>query len=163
MLCLIICSFVKLFSFKCFSDLVQSSKARSAFQLLRARSRCSVNAGPGGVLPDGQLRDAYDMETSMEAREGVLRLFPSSIYRKRLRPDVDELKALNEDIALNFKRLMARDEKGIEWSKTHYAGGYTSYFSLPALQKWVPPIQTLEEWLKPHIEEFRKDACQNKA
>ena len=55
------------------------------------------------------------------------------------------------------KRLMVRDEKGIEWSKTHYAGGYTSYFSLPALQKWVPPIQTLEEWLEPHIEEFRKE------
>ena len=50
--------------------------------------------------------------------------------------------------------------KGIEWSKTHYAGGYTSYFSLPALQKWVPPIQKLEEWLEPHIQEFQKDAWQ---
>ena len=119
--------------------------------------RSSLSAGPGGVLPDGRLRDAFPMESSIEAREGILRLFPSPIYRKRLRSDAEELRALNEEIVSNFKRLMVRDEKGIEWSETHYAGGYTSYFSLPALQKWVPPIQTLEEWLKPHILEFRKD------
>ena len=47
---------------------------------------------------------------SMEGREGVLRLFPSPIYRKRLRSDGSELKALNEEIAVNFKRLMVRDE-----------------------------------------------------
>eukprot|EP00435_Cladocopium_sp_Y103_P030973 s1943_g7.t2 len=64
------------------------------------------NAGPGGVLPDGRLRDAYGMDMSMEGREGVLRLFPSPIYRKRLRSDGAELKALNEEIAVNFKRLM---------------------------------------------------------
>ena len=117
-----------------------------------------VLRGPGGVLPNGELRDVYDMEPSTEAREGPLQLFASPIYRRRIRREEDAVRELNEEIAVNFKRLMVRDEKGVEWSKTDYAGGYTSYFSLPALQKWVPPIQTLEQWLKPHIEEFRKEA-----
>jgi hypothetical protein len=53
---------------------------------------------------------ATRMDMSMEGREGVLQLFPSPIYRKRLRSDGSELKALNEEIAVNFKRLMVRDE-----------------------------------------------------
>lgn len=120
------------------------------------RPRVALRAG--GVLPDGRQREAFAEETlSSVASEGVLKLFPSSVYRKRLREDEEELRRLNEEIILNLRRLMVRDTDGIEWSKTHYAGGYTSYFSLPALQKWVPPIQTLEEWLKPHVEEFRRE------
>ena len=106
------------------------------------------------------LRYGMDFVENLEshrASTGTVGFFASPIYRKKLREKETEWKELNDEIAVNLKRLMVRDEKGIEWSKTHYAGGYTSYFSLPALQKWVPPIQKLEEWLEPHIEEFRKE------
>ncbi|CAE7450558.1 unnamed protein product [Symbiodinium natans] len=115
-------------------------------------------AAPGGSLPNGELREAYEPEMHLDAREGRVEIFPSPIYRRKIRPSNEEVRALNDEIVLNFRRIMARDEKGIEYSKTHYAGGYTSYFSLPALQGWVPPIQTLEEWLRPHIQEFTQHA-----
>eukprot|EP00930_Biecheleria_cincta_P071567 TRINITY_DN59055_c0_g1_i1.p1 TRINITY_DN59055_c0_g1~~TRINITY_DN59055_c0_g1_i1.p1 ORF type:complete len:297 (-),score=52.07 TRINITY_DN59055_c0_g1_i1:66-956(-) len=122
------------------------------------RAFAAINIGPGGVLPDGRRRDAHAEEVSMCTEEGLLWQFPSLIYRRRLRENDDEVRALNEDIAVNFRRLMVRDEDGKKWSSEHYAGGYTSYFSLPALQKWVPPITQLEEWVNPHVEEFRKRA-----
>lgn len=98
------------------------------------------------------------MVVSMDAREGAVPQFASPIYRCRLRRSAEEVDALNEDIVVNFKRLQARDQEGLDWSDHNYAGGYTSYASLPALQKWVPPIKQLEEWLEPHILEFRKQA-----
>jgi len=134
----------------------RASRAGRASKLTDAPSASAST--PGGVLPNGELREAYEPDTHLDAREGRVEIFPSPIYRAKLRPSDEEVHALNDEIALNFRRLMARDEKGIEHSKTHYAGGYTSYFSLPALQKWVPPIGTLEEWLRPHIQEFRQHA-----
>ena len=89
---------------------------------------------------------------------GRLEIFPSPIYRRKIKPSNEDVHALNDEITTNFRRLMARDDKGIEYSQTHYAGGYTSYFSLPALQRWVPPIKTLEQWLQPHIREFIQQA-----
>lgn len=81
------------------------------------------------------------------------------IYRSPTVYIVQYIKILSTHFFLR-PYLEFNPRKGIEWSKTHYAGGYTSYFSLPALQKWVPPIQKLEEWLEPHVQEFRKDAWQ---
>lgn len=116
------------------------------------------SAGPGGVLPDGELRDAYEALSASDDREGVIPLFASPIYRKRLRANAEEMTSLNAEIAEMFRRIQARDEEGVSWSAEHYVGGYTSYSSLPALQGWVPCIKQLEKWLEPHVLDFRKNA-----
>lgn len=110
----------------------------------------------GGVLPDGLERDAYNAAVKVDSREGIMAQFASHIYRKRIIEDLEQIRTLNEDLILNFNRLAVRDEDGKTWSQAHYAGGYTTYFSLPALQKWVPPVAELEKLLDPHIRDFQQ-------
>lgn len=136
------------------ADIAHSQAANRRYRVQRA-------CGPGGVLPDGELRDAYDPVggvTSVVEREGAIPLFASPIYRKQLRENADEIVSLNDEIAEMFTRIRARDEEGQEWCKEQYSNGYTSYYSLPTLQNWIPAIQKLEEWLEPHIQEFRRHA-----
>ena len=79
-------------------------------------------------------------------------VFPSYIYRGQIRNSAK----FNRDLAKEIGQLEAIDHYGVEWSRTHYIGGYSSYSSMCNLQVTSPNFADLEKKLRTHVKAFTK-------
>ena len=76
--------------------------------------------------------------------------FATQIYQKKIAFDLLDLK---HEVNL----IQKSDDLGQKWSKTNYAGGYTSYSSLDQLHKLSSTIEKLERKIDVHVNRFLKD------
>jgi uncharacterized protein (TIGR02466 family) len=79
-------------------------------------------------------------------------LFPSYLYRGQ----ISNPKKFNNELAREIQQLEAMDHYGVEWSKIHYIGGYSSYSSMCNLHSTSPNFGELEKKLRPHVKRFVK-------
>ncbi|MGH7996835.1 MAG: TIGR02466 family protein [Opitutaceae bacterium] len=80
--------------------------------------------------------------------------FPTLIYCEPLR--TAGLDRWNRELAEECRRLRDFDAAGRRWSAQNYPGGYTSYASMPELQKFSSTFAELERSLAPHVKAFAK-------
>lgn len=79
-------------------------------------------------------------------------LFPTYLYRGKLANSAK----FNRELATEIGQLEAMDSYGVEWSRVHYVGGYSSYSSMCNLQMTSPNFAELEKKLRPHVKSFVK-------
>ena len=82
----------------------------------------------------------------------VKTLFPSYLYHHRLA----RAGQLNRALAREIVALEKMDAHGRDWSRSHFAGGYSSYSSLCKLHRTSPNFGELETLLEPHVRRFIK-------
>jgi uncharacterized protein (TIGR02466 family) len=82
----------------------------------------------------------------------VQRLFPTLIYRARLRHTGWQV--LNRRLLHESQQLRRDDRAGRRWSAKNYPGGYTSYNSASRMHKVSPTFAELERRLRRHVRSF---------
>jgi len=82
----------------------------------------------------------------------IKNLFPSPIYTVPLGGRGP--KKLNQELLQESLKFSEIDEAGIEWSKTNYRGGYTSYGSIAHLHEVSSTFETLREELDKHVRKY---------
>jgi uncharacterized protein (TIGR02466 family) len=82
----------------------------------------------------------------------VQRLFPTLVYRGRLKHD--GWTAFNRRLLHETLQLREDDIAGQRWSKDNYPGGYTSYNSVSRLHQVSPTFAELERRLRRHVRSF---------
>jgi len=83
---------------------------------------------------------------------GVQRLFPTLVYRARLK-QTDRV-AFNNRLLHECRQLRLDDAGGRKWSARNYPGGYTSYNSVSRMQQLSPTFAELERRLRRHVRSF---------
>jgi uncharacterized protein (TIGR02466 family) len=79
-------------------------------------------------------------------------VFPSYLYRGQL----SNAGKFNRELGKEIRQLEAMDHYGVEWSRTHYVGGYSSYSSMCNLHVTSPNFGALEKKLRPHVKSLVK-------
>lgn len=80
--------------------------------------------------------------------------FPTSIYSEPVL--ARGLKRFNEEILEQCYLVRDTDPHGIEWSKDHYLGGYTSYGSMTDLHRRYPHFEELARAIDKHARKFAR-------
>jgi uncharacterized protein (TIGR02466 family) len=83
---------------------------------------------------------------------GVQRLFPTLVYRARLKQS--DWAAFNNQLLRECRQLRRDDAGGRKWSIRNYPGGYTSYNSVSRMHKVSPTFAELERRLLRHVRSF---------
>ena len=76
-------------------------------------------------------------------------LFATQVYQKKIAFDL-------MDLIQEIEMIKSTDKKGIEWSKTNYKKGYTSYGSLDQLHKMSSTFEKLEKKINRHVDNYLK-------
>lgn len=79
-------------------------------------------------------------------------LFPTQVYQGPLGLDARTLKEIRKT-ALSLPQI---DEEGVEWCRTNYPNGYTSYGSLSRLHEQFSPFEALKKKLDARVREFTR-------
>jgi uncharacterized protein (TIGR02466 family) len=82
----------------------------------------------------------------------VQALFPTLVYADKL--PKERARKLNAQLLKECMQLREDDEAGRTWSKSGYAGGYTSYGSAHRLQKLSPTFHALELEINKHVAKY---------
>jgi uncharacterized protein (TIGR02466 family) len=82
----------------------------------------------------------------------VQRLFPTLVYRGRLKHD--GWQKFNNRLLRECLQLRADDAGGRRWSVHNYPGGYTSYNSASRMHQVSPTFAELERRLRRHMRSF---------
>ncbi|RYZ77426.1 MAG: hypothetical protein EOP06_30385, partial [Proteobacteria bacterium] len=82
----------------------------------------------------------------------IKNLFPSTIYFAPLLENGS--KGLNRELLKESLKFREIDEAGVEWSKTNYRGGYTSYGSVGHLHQVSPTFETLRTEIDKHVRKY---------
>lgn len=77
--------------------------------------------------------------------------FPTAIYYEPLEKRTSTLNKDLKEEAYQFKNI---DEEGIEWSRTRYVGGYTSFSSLSELHRASSTFEKLAQKIDRHVFSF---------
>jgi uncharacterized protein (TIGR02466 family) len=85
---------------------------------------------------------------------GVQRLFPTLVYRERLRQA--GWADFNNRLLRESRQLRLDDESGRKWSARNYPGGYTSYNSVSRMHRMSPTFADLERRLNRHVLRFAR-------
>jgi uncharacterized protein (TIGR02466 family) len=85
---------------------------------------------------------------------GARALFPTLVYCAPLHSHGSV--AFNERLLRECRQLRRDDVAGRNWSRTNYAGGYTSYGSQHRLYEISPTFAALRKFLKPHVAKFAR-------
>lgn len=84
----------------------------------------------------------------------IKNLFPSQIYyAKNISKNA---KQLNKDLLSECEKFAQIDDKGLEWSKKNYIGGYTSYGSLAQMWTLSSTFNDLKKELDKHTKKYIK-------
>lgn len=84
----------------------------------------------------------------------IKNLFPSTLYYAPLASTAG--KTLHRDLLKESLKFSQIDEAGIEWSKTNYRGGYTSYGSIGHLHEVSPTFEELKTEIDKHVRKYIK-------
>lgn len=83
-------------------------------------------------------------------------LFPSFIYHSSLINTNHRLRQLNKELLKEAYQFKSFDEKGHEWCKKNYPGGYTSYGSITNLHELSPTFLEFKNHLDKHVKKYIK-------
>ncbi|MGE0762683.1 MAG: TIGR02466 family protein [Bdellovibrionales bacterium] len=85
----------------------------------------------------------------------IKNLFPTKIWQSALAP-ASTLKRLNRELERDIQVIMDLDQAGWRWSKSNYAGGYTSYSSMAQLHLRFAPFMELKTLIDRKVVGFAK-------
>src|SRR5437868_4813263 len=81
--------------------------------------------------------------------------FPTFIHESTLQP-ARKAAALNRELLSEAHKLRRHDVAGQRWSKTHYAGGYTSFASMCRLHTFSSTFMDLESKIRRQVNAFAR-------
>jgi len=81
----------------------------------------------------------------------IYKLFPTQIYQAPIDRNPEQL---IKDLIREAKIIEKTDEEGIEWSKKHYKGGFTSYGSMDRLHLFSTSFETLKKKIDLHLKKY---------
>jgi uncharacterized protein (TIGR02466 family) len=85
------------------------------------------------------------------------KLFPSLVLHQKLGLPEKRLNTLIKDLAIEIEKLSQVDAEGVQWSKKHYMGGYTSYGSMSQLHLFSTTFEHLKAKLDLMAAAFAKE------
>jgi uncharacterized protein (TIGR02466 family) len=82
--------------------------------------------------------------------------FPTFLYQDQLVAQPRSLTRFNKELVEQCELVRETDEEGLEWSRTHYPNGYTSYGSITDLHRRYPHFEELSHKIDKHVKKFAR-------
>lgn len=86
----------------------------------------------------------------------VYQFFPTIIYKASISENKKWLKSINQQLLQEILNLQQDDKAGVDWSRSHYPQGFTSYASANQMHIASPTFGELESEIKKHLQKYLK-------